>query len=143
MQIKELTSKEDIFRSFEVMIQIYENLQKETYSEDILNMMQRGYRMAGVFEGEVNENDTKCIGVIGIKIAKKLQYGKILEIEDFMICRQKRGIGVGKMLIRWAEWQSMNFDCNSIICTLDTKRLESHKIMSREHFLLEGFKFRK
>lgn len=139
MQIKELSGKEEILRSFAVMSQIYEDISLESYVEDILNMMQRGYRMAAVFEGQ--DMETKCIGAIGIRIARRLQYGKVLEIEDFMICRQKRGIGVGKMLIRWAEWQAANFDCTKILATLDTKRIESHKILSREHFLMEGFKF--
>lgn len=141
MQIKELSSKEDIAKSFQVMTQIYD-LEEDNYTSDILNMMQRGYKMAAVFEDE-NIDDGKCIGVIGIRVGRRLEYNKILEIEDFMISREKRGIGVGKMLIRWAEWQAANFDCKSIICNLDSKRLESHKILSREKFILEGFKFRK
>ncbi len=140
MQIKELNSKEEILKTFEVLSQIYKNLKKTSYDKDIFNMMQRGYKMAAVFEGE-KDQDGKCIGVVGVKVSKRLQYGKILEIEDFMICREKRGIGVGKMLIRWIEWQAMNFDCSRIICNLDSKRLESHKILSREQFTLEGFKF--
>lgn len=136
MQIKELHSKEEILSSFPVLSQIYEDLKIESFAANILNMMQRGYRLAAVFEDE-----DKCIGAVGIRIAHRLQYGRVLEIEDFMICRQKRGIGVGKMLIRWVEWQAATFDCHKIICTLDTKRIESHKIMSREQFLFEGFKF--
>jgi GNAT superfamily N-acetyltransferase len=142
MQIKELNSKEEILKSFEVLSQIYEELKADSYVQEVLNMMQRGYKMAAVFEDE-NIDDGKCIGVVGVRVARKLQYGKILEIEDFMICRNKRGVGVGKMLVRWVEWQAMNFDCNSMVCNLDSARLESHKILAREHFLLEGFKFRK
>lgn len=143
MQIKELNSKEEILESFEVLSQIYADLAKDSYVEEVLNMMQRGYKMAAVFEGEKDTTEAKCIGVVGIRVSRRLQHGKILEIEDFMISRQKRGIGVGKMLIRWVEWQAMNFDCKSIMCNLESKRLESHKILSRENFLLEGFKFLK
>ena len=139
MQIKELQSKEEILTSFKVIQQIYEHLEEKSYVAEILNMMQRGYKMAGIFEDETIGG--ACIGVVGIKIAKKLQYGKVVEIEDFMICRKKRGIGVGKMLIRWVEWQSLNFECSKIVCTIDSTRIESHKILSREDFVLEGFKF--
>lgn len=137
MQIKELHSREEINQSFVVLKQIYEDLDQSNFVERVLNIMQRGYKMAGIFENDTNE----CIGVVGIKIVKKLQYGRVLEIEDFMICRKKRGIGVGKMLMRWIEWQAVNFDCNKIVCTIDSDRIESHKILSREGFLLEGFKF--
>jgi len=138
MQIKEIQTREEILKTFDVLAQIYDNLNYETYVEDILNMMQRGYRMAAVFE-----DDGQCIGTIGIRIIRKLHYGKAVEIEDFMIDRKKRGIGVGKMLLRWVEWQAATFGCKNIIGNLETKRLESQKIFSREKFILDGFLFRK
>jgi hypothetical protein len=137
MQIKEIQTREQIASTYDVLKQIYEELNQETYVEDIQNMMQRGYKMAAVFEKET------CIGVIGFRIIRKLQFGKALEIEDFMIDRNKRGIGVGKMLIRFVEWQAMEFDCKNIIGNLQTKRQESQKIFSREKFLLDGFFFKK
>lgn len=142
MQIKEIQTHEEILETSAVLEQIYFDLNKKTYIEDILNMMQRGYKMAAVFEDENVENG-RCIGVIGIRIIRKLHYGKTLEIEDFMIDRQKRGIGVGKMLLRWAEWQAAIFGCKNIIGNLETKRLESQKIFAREKFSLDGFFFRK
>ena len=138
MQIKEILAREEIFETSYILKQIYEKLNQETYVEDILNMMQRGYRMAAVFENKDVENG-RCIGVVGVRIIRKLQYGKAIEIEDFMIDRKKRGIGVGKMLIRWVEWQALNFDCKNIIGNLQTKRLESQRIFAREGFILDGF----
>jgi len=142
MQIKEIQTREEIAETFAVLTQIYENLNRETYIEDILNMMQRGYKMAAVFE-DIAFEDGRCIGVIGIRIIRKLHYGKSVEIEDFMIDRKKRGIGVGKMLLRFAEWQAVNFGCKHIIGNLETKRQESQKIFAREKFLLDGFLFKK
>ena len=145
MQIKELCSREEIFSSFAIIKQIYPNVKEEKYVSIVLNMMQRGYKLAAVVEDLTaqSEKEIKCAGIIGIRIYSKLQHGEVLEIEDFMICRNKRGVGVGKMLIRWAEWQALTFQCNKIICSLDSTRLESHKILSREKFTLEGFHFRK
>lgn len=142
MQIKEIQSREEIGETFATLAQIYDDLKKDTYIEDILNMMQRGYKMAAVFEDK-NIEDGRCIGVVGVRVIRKLHYGKAIEIEDFMIDRKKRGIGVGKMLIRWVEWQSAVFGCQNIIGNLETKRLESQKIFSREKFILDGFLFRK
>ena len=142
MQIKELQTREEIFESYNVLVQIYEDLNRETYIEDILNMMQRGYKMAGVFQDEGVENG-RCVGVVGVRVIRKLHYGKAIEIEDFMIDRAKRGIGVGKMLMRWVEWQAAVFGCKNIVGNLETKRLESQRIFSREKFVLDGFFFRK
>lgn len=142
MQIKEIQTREEIFRTFAVLLQIYDDLNRDTYVEDILNMMQRGYRMAAVFEDrEVNEG--RCIGITGVRVVRKLHYGKAIEVEDFMIDREKRGLGVGKMLIRWIDWQATIFGCKNVVGSLETKRLESQRIFARERFALDGFFFRK
>lgn len=142
MQIKEIQTREEILQTFEVLIQIYTEINKETYVEDILNMMQSGYKMAAVFENE-NTDNANCIGVVGVRIIRKLHHGKVIDIEDFMIDSQRRGIGVGEILMRWVEWQATNFGCANIVGTLETKRLESQKIFSREKFILDGFFFKK
>jgi len=142
MQIKEIQTREDIASTYKVLRQIYDDLIENTYVDDILNMMQRGYKMAAVFEDNAIENG-RCIGVIGIRIIRKLRFAKAIEIEDFMIDRAKRGIGVGKMLIRWIEWQAAIFGCQNIVGSLETKRQESQKIFSRERFLIDGLFFKK
>lgn len=142
MQIKEIQTRGEILQTYAVLTQIYENLKIETYIEDVLDMMQHGYKMAAVFEDASIENG-RCIGVVGIRIIQKLHCSKIIEIEDFMIDRKKRGIGVGKMLLRYVEWQAANFGCKYINGNLETKRQESQKIFAREGFLLDGFFFKK
>ncbi len=142
MQLKEIQTSEEIAQTLGVLQQIYENLDAANYVAKILSMMEHGYKMAAVFEDPMVENG-RCIGVVGIRIVDKLNHEKVVEIEDFMIDRQKRGIGVGKMLLRFVDWQAMMFRCKHIIGALETKRQESQKIFSREKFILDGFFFRK
>ncbi len=142
MQIKQIQSREEINETLAVLLQIYDGINKEHYVDSILGMIEHGYKMAAVFEDYMIENG-RCIGVIGGRVIHRLQHGKVLEIEDFMIDRQKRGIGVGKMLLRWVEWQAAVFQCTNIVGNLETKRQESQKIFSREKFILDGFLFRK
>ncbi len=139
MRIKEIKTHKEISQTFPTMSQLYENLDDKTYLDDVSKLMQQDYLMAGVFESD----EKKCIGVVGIKITKNLQHGKAMEIQDFMIAEDQRGIGVGKMLMHWVEGQAANFDCKIISGNLETKRLESQKIFSREGFILDGFSFRK
>lgn len=140
MQIKEIQTREEIALTYDILVQTYENLDHGTYIENILNMMQRGYKMAGVF---ADKEHTSCVGVVGVRIVRKLHYGKAVEIEDFMIDRKKRGIGIGKMMIRWVEWQSAVFGCDTIIGVLESQREESQKIYSREKFEIQGYFFSK
>lgn len=142
MQIREIQNREEINQTLAVLLQIYDELDKAHYTDSILHMMEHGYKMAAVFEDSAVENG-RCIGVVGVRVVHKLQYGKVLEIEDFMIDRQKRGIGVGKILLRWVDWQAAVFKCTNIIGDLETKRQESQRIFSREKFIVDGFMFRK
>lgn len=142
MQIKEIKTSDKIAETFLVLTQIYQNLSSKTYIDNVLKLFEQGYKMAAVFEDQDVE-DGRCIGVIGVRVSDKLKYDKALEIEDFMIDRKKRGVGVGKMLLRWADWQATILKCDNIVCGLDTKRQESQKIFSREKFILEGFLFSK
>jgi len=143
MQIKEIKTREEVVKTLAVLTQIYDNLNHQTYADNTLRMMENGYRMAAVFEDENNLPNHKCIGVCGFRIIDKILHGRVLEIEDFMIDRQRRGIGVGKILIRFIEWQATTSGCHNIIGSLETKRLESQKIFTREKFLLDGFSFKK
>lgn len=138
MQLKEISTKEEIAKTFAVLKQLYKNLEETKYVDEILKMFEKNYKMAAVFE----ENQ-ECIGVIGIRISTKISLKETLEIEDFMIHRQKRGIGVGKMLLKWADWQALSFNCKNIIANLQTKRKESQTIFSREKFLIDGFSMKK
>ena len=142
MQINEIKTSEEISKTLAVLTQIYENLNHETYVKDILSMMESGYKMAAVFEDKEVENG-RYVGVIGVRVTQKLQHGKIIEIEDFAIDKDKCGIGVGKILIKWAEWQAASFGCKNIVGGIETKRLDSQRIYSREGFILDGFWFRK
>lgn len=137
MQLKEILFKEEIAQTLPVLQQIYSNLDETHYIEEVLNMINSGYKMAGIFENE------KCIGVIGIRIINRISLKKTIEIEDFMIDRKKRGIGVGKMLLKWVDWQALNYNCNNIIANLSTPRKESQAIFTRENYLIDGYYMKK
>lgn len=142
MQIREIKKSAEILETYNIFLQIYDGLEKNSYTDNILKMMQQGYKMAAVFEDENVENG-RCIGVVGVRSKNRIQYGATLEIEDFMIDRKKRGIGVGKMLLRWVDWQALQQNCHHVLGSLETKRQESQKIFAREGFLLDGFSFKK
>lgn len=138
MKLKEIVFREEVTQTFPILKQIYQTLDHDTYVDHVMNMMHEGYKMAAVFE-----DNHKCIGVLGMRLIRRINLGKTIEIEDFMIDRQRRGVGVGKMLLKWTDWQAMNLGCENIICDLQTKRRESQAIFCREKYLIDGFSFRK
>lgn len=136
MQIKELATESEIKDSFKIMSQIYQDLKENDYVANVINAIANGYKLSSVYN-----DDNKIIAVIGITVSDNMKYGKVIRIEDFMICRQNRGIGAGKMLLKWVDWQALKFKSNSIISSLGSERKESHRIFLREGFMIEGINF--
>jgi hypothetical protein len=137
MQIKELLSDIEIKDSFNIMTQIYQGLGKEKYIFNLKIAMENGYKIAAVYK------EDKIIAVIGINVTDDIRYGKVIRIEDFMICRSNRGIGAGKMLLKWVDWQALKFKAEVILSNLGSERKESHKIFLREGFEIDGISFKK
>ncbi|MFT4718232.1 MAG: hypothetical protein ACI9IL_000563 [Rickettsiales bacterium] len=137
MQIKELATDTEIKDSFKIMSQIYQDLDEKNYIVNVLNAIINGYKMTAVYKEE------KIVAVIGIVVCDNIKYGKIIRIEDFMICRSNRGIGAAKMLLKWVDWQALEFNTDIIMSNLASQRKESHKIFLREGFLIDGINFLK
>ncbi|MDA7705198.1 hypothetical protein N8772_01810 [Rickettsiales bacterium] len=137
MQIKELSSNIDIKDSFKIMTQIYQELKEEDYISNITKAIDSGYKMSAVYK------DTEIIAVIGINVVDDMRYGRSIRIEDFMICRSNRGIGAGKMLLKWVDWQLLKYKAETILSNLGSERKESHKIFLREGFIIDGIFFKK
>jgi len=141
MRIKEISTREEIGKTLAVFLQTREEISQEDYVEKIFKMMERGYRMAAIFEEDIRIG--QCFGFIGVCVIYKLQYGKVLEIEDFMIDREKFCSGAEEILLRWAIEKAASLECVNIIGDLETKQKELQKIFSQEKFILDGFVFRK
>jgi hypothetical protein len=137
MQIKELSSDIEIKDSFNIMTQIYQDLSEEKYISNLKIAMESGYKIAAVYK------EDKIIAVIGINVIDDMRYGKVIRIEDFMVCLSNRGIGAGKMLLKWVDWQSLKFKAEIILSNLSSERKESHKIFLREGFEIDGISFKK
>ena len=135
MQIKELATDTEIKDSFKIMSQIYQDLGEYDYVTHVLNAITDGYKLAAVYKNK------EIIAVVGITVGDNMQYGKVVRVEDFMICRKNRGIGAGKMLLKWVDWQALKFKTDIILSNLGSERKESHKIFLREGFFIEGIIF--
>jgi hypothetical protein len=137
MQIKEIQTRKEILLSLELLNKVYEELPADYKAENIFSLIQEDYKMAVVFENEI------CVGFIAIRLTKKLFYGKIIEIEDFVIDNQKPTAEIGATMLDWVEQQAKIFSCQNIMANFATKKLQSQKIFAQEKFILDGFLFRK
>lgn len=132
MQVKTIKNVEEIQSSLQLLSEFNDGCNEKIALEQAVTMINNEYLFGIVTSAE------KIIGITICKAREKLFYGKILQIDEFFIHRSYRGIGVGKMLISWLKWQSMEANCKNISCTIGAARKESQKILSREGFKIEG-----
>lgn len=135
MQVKTVKNIEEIKKSLHLLEDLYGNIDRVDAMSSLVEMINSDYIMGCVFEEE------KCVGVTGISVRKKIELGNILQIDDFMIDRSRRGVGIGKMLVSWIKWQAMKNDCNKIFASAPSQRKEFQSILSREGFKINGFNF--
>lgn len=138
MQIKEIQNPEEISQTYALMAQNYSDLNKENYVSSVTSMIKNGYKMAAFF----SKTSDECLGIVGLRTLEKISYN-ITIIEDFVLNNQKQDLETGKILLNWVELQAKKSGSNKISCSIETKKIELHKTLVGEKFLLEGFSFHK
>jgi len=138
MQIKEIgQSREEILLSFALAKNNYPNLSAENYVAKILNLLQNGHKMLGVFA------DDLCVGAALFAASHKFRLGKIIEIDEFFVAEDERQTEISKILLNQIEQQAVSLNCQNIIANFETKQQNLQKIFAQQKFILDGFLFGK
>lgn len=135
MEIKILTTKEEILKQFKVLKELYPSLTEDELSNDLNIMLSCNYKQAAVFEGE------DCLGLSGFWINKKLWCGKYLEIDNFIVLQAHRSKGIGQMIIDFLHDLAIIENCN--IITLDSYKnnVRAHQLFEANQFDAKGIHF--
>jgi GNAT superfamily N-acetyltransferase len=101
-------SEADMHRAFGLVHQLRDHLDIEAF--DRLTGRQRdfGYVMFGAFAG------ADLVGVIGMRIVSTLARGEHLHVDDLVVESSRRGDGIGRALMGFAEQWASEHGCQSI-----------------------------
>ncbi len=105
LQIRELTTAEDMVAQINTIRFLYPNISLEKYQLFLSEMVPHNYIQIAVFE-----NDS-CLGLTGCWSATKLWTGKYLEIDNFVVNPEFRSRGIGKMLTDYIEKKAIELNC--------------------------------
>lgn len=136
MQIVELTHKEDILKTYPLLVQLYEDLTEEQYDFYISELMPLGYRRIVVC-GE----DGSYLGSAGFLVGVHFRYGKYLYLNDLVTDGKNRSQGVGQMLMDWVEAEAHAEGCRNIKLASGTFRHDSHRFYFRNGFIIQSYYF--
>ena len=135
MQIKELSSLEEMLNQIEVMQFLYPKLTLEKYKSYLLEMVPHNYTQVAVFENQ------KCIGITGCWFGVKLWSGKYLEIDNFIVHPDHRSKGVGKLLTDYVNQKAIDLGCTNIVLDAFTNNFTAHRFYYNQGYGPKGFHF--
>ncbi len=137
LQIKELSTKQEMLDQFEVMQHLYTKFTLEKYDSYLTEMIPHNYNQIAVFEHGI------CIGISGLWSGTKLWSGKYLEIDNFIVHPDHRKKGVGKMMTDYIDAKAKETGCTMIVLDAFTGNFAAHRFYYNQGYAPKGFHFLK
>jgi GNAT superfamily N-acetyltransferase len=137
LEIKELTTKEEMLAQIEVMKHLYPKFTVEKYASYLVEMIPHNYKQVAVFENEV------CVAVTGFWSGTKLWSGKYIEIDNFIVHPEYRSKGLGKMMTDYLDKKARETGCTMIVLDAFTGNFTAHRFYYNQGYVPKGFHFLK
>ncbi len=136
--IKELNTKTEMLQAYAIAKQRYQQITQESFEQQISEMIEMNdFKMIGAFlNGEI-------VGITGYWVLRMLYCGRYIQLSSFIVDEEKRGLGIGKKLMRKIEEIGLKLSCEKIILDSYTENKKSHSLYYREGFYIRGFHFMK
>ena len=135
MQIKELTSLEEMLAQHETIRFLYPNMSVERYKSFLEDMIPKSYKQAAVYENEV------CVGLTGFWFGTKLWTGKYIEIDNFIVHPKYRKQGIGKIISEFIDNKAKELNCTGIVLDAFTGNFQAHRFYYNLGYVPRGFHF--
>ncbi|WP_207788165.1 GNAT family N-acetyltransferase [Flavobacterium lotistagni] len=135
MEIKELTSIEEMLEQLQLLQFLYPELTHEKYKSYLEQMLPHRYTQIVVSRGK------QRIGLTGCWSGTKLWTGPYLEIDNFIVHPEHRRKGVGKMLTDYVQQKALHSGCVAIVLDAFTQNFKAHRFYYNEGFSPKGFHF--
>lgn len=135
IQVKEITTKEEMLQQMELIQQMYPHYTSEKYEALLNEMLPLQYKQVLVIDNEV------CIGLAGFWIATKLWSGKYLELDNVIVHTAHRSKGVGEQIVKYLNEKAMATNCNVVVLDAYTSNYRAQKFFFNQGFVPQGFHF--
>ncbi|MFT6244809.1 MAG: GNAT superfamily N-acetyltransferase [Salibacteraceae bacterium] len=135
MKLREITSKEEMLKNYDLLLEVYPTLTMNEYSTELDLMLPHNYGQVGVFDGEI------CAGLSGYWIGTKLWCGKYLELDNVVVSKNYRRLGIGNQLFDFFKQKAEEEKCTMLALDSYRKNLPSHDFFEANGYEARGFHF--
>lgn len=119
--IRELTTDAEFRAAWEVMSELRDHLDEETYMQRALKMRETGYRLIAALEGG------RIVALAGIGSEMNLYYGRYLWVYDLVTSEASRSKGHGLALLAFVEDLARQEDCDVLALSSGLHRIDAHR----------------
>lgn len=138
MEIRSISSVEEIKATFPVMSQLRTHLSDESYLETVRRMRRsEAYHLAAAFDEEL----VRCVA--GYRISEFLAHGKILYVDDLVTDENTRSENLGGRMIEWLSQEAKRNGCAQLHLDSGVQRHEAHRFYFREGMKIASHHFSK
>ncbi len=137
MKIKFAYKNEDKLACFSLLKQLIKDLEKKDFLDKLKQKKGYGYKLVFLKDHE------KIIAVAGFKFYYSFRFGKYLEIDDFVVDKDKRRNGYGKVLFNWLSKYAEKNNCSSIQLNSRIKLNKAHKFYEKVGMKISHYRFYK
>lgn len=135
MELKELTTKEEMLKNFDILTEVYPALTMEEYSNELDVMLPHNYGQVAIYDGEV------CAGLTGYWIGSKLWCGRYLEADNVVVSAKYRSQGIGEKLFDFLKEKAQKENCNMLALDSYSDNFKAHKFFYGQGYVPRGFHF--
>ncbi|MDZ4758109.1 MAG: GNAT family N-acetyltransferase [Bacteroidota bacterium] len=133
--IKEITTHAEMLAQVELLQQLNPNIEHNSCSQMLRDMIANNYKMIGAFVGEV------CVGISGYWIGTKLYSGKYLEMDNVVVDEGHRSARIGAMLCDYLDTIAKENNCQMMMLDAYIENEKAHRFYEREGYTKRGYHF--
>lgn len=135
MQIKELTTYDEMVLQHEMILHLYETMSIEKYKNYLQEMVANNYKQLAIFENDI------CVAMTGFWTGTKLWTGKYIEIDNFIVHPDHRMKGLGKIMTDYLSEKAKDLGCTCIVLDAFTGNFKAHRFYYNQGYSPKGFHF--
>ena len=118
---RELTTDDELRAAWDVMSELRDHLDEESYMQRATKMKETGYRLIAA------EDDGRIVALAGIGSEMNLYYGRYMWVYDLITSKASRSKGLGLALLTYVEDLARQEDCDVLALSSGLHRIDAHR----------------
>ncbi|WP_428223818.1 GNAT family N-acetyltransferase [Flavobacterium sp.] len=135
MELKELTTLEEMLAHIDAIRHLYPEMEEEKYVNYLSLMIPHNYKQLAVYDGDI------VAGITGFWKGVKLWSGPYMEIDNFVVHPDYRRKGVGTLMTDYINQKAESLEMNMIVLDAYVENFKAHRFYYNQGYAPRGYHF--